>query len=214
MTPTTRDATQATTPGGHARLPARERRALILSAASEVFAEQGFDTATVREIARRSSMTTPILYRHFESKAALHRSVVEGAGASLISTWASTPPVGSTEEVFRQATAPFFEWIESHRAAWSILFVDQPTDPVARATLGAIRASADEAMVRLVALLPITTAEGVSAEVFHRALARQIAGAGNALAAWWWEHQDVPASTVTAMNHALVWDGLSALTDG
>lgn len=214
MPPVTPDVGRATSETGRPRLPAKERREVILRAALHVFAERGFDSATLRAIAQRSASTTPIVYRHFDSKAALHRAVVQNAGASLIAVWASTPPGGSIETVFLQATAPFFLWIENHRAEWSILFVDQPTNAVARATLDAIRGSANEAMGQLIAQLPLTCPQGVADEVFRSALASQITGAGNALSLWWWDHQHVPAASIAAMNHALVWKGLSELTEG
>lgn len=195
------------------RLPAADRRQLILEAATAEFAAEGYDRATLRAIARAASITTPILYRHFGSKVDLHRAVVEHAGRTLISVWASTPPSAEVEAMFLAATRPLFAWISSHRAEWSVLFVDQPADPAAQVSLAAVRTEADAAMRHLLDHLPIAVPEGMSADVFRDALSCQVTATGNALAAWWWQHRDLPADAITAMNHALVWRGLAGLTE-
>ncbi|HJM50254.1 MAG TPA: TetR/AcrR family transcriptional regulator [Alphaproteobacteria bacterium] len=50
------------------RLPPEERRDEILEAAREVFAERGYQKASMREIARRAGITQAALYYHFENK--------------------------------------------------------------------------------------------------------------------------------------------------
>lgn len=46
-------------------------RARLLTVAREVFAEKGYRGATTRDIAERASLTEPMVFRHFGSKAAL-----------------------------------------------------------------------------------------------------------------------------------------------
>ena len=50
------------------RLPPEKRRDEILEAAREVFAERGYQKASMREIARRAGITQAALYYHFENK--------------------------------------------------------------------------------------------------------------------------------------------------
>jgi AcrR family transcriptional regulator len=65
------------------RLPAAERRELILRAATEVFAEAGYRAAKVSEIADRVGVTEPVIFQNFGSKAALFAAVVERAAAEV-----------------------------------------------------------------------------------------------------------------------------------
>ena len=58
-------------------MTAEARREVIEQAALEVFAERGYHGASVDEIARRSGVTPPVVYDHFESKQALHRHMLE-----------------------------------------------------------------------------------------------------------------------------------------
>ncbi|MEU9080132.1 helix-turn-helix domain-containing protein [Kitasatospora sp. NPDC048538] len=67
------------------RLSADERRATILAAATEVFAEHGYGRAKVSEVAARIGVTEPVVFQNFKSKAGLFTAVVAHA-ADLVCT--------------------------------------------------------------------------------------------------------------------------------
>ena len=58
------------------RLPAEKRRALILEAALEVFAEKGFSGARTKDIAARAGVSDALVFRHFHTKAGLYRAAL------------------------------------------------------------------------------------------------------------------------------------------
>ena len=59
------------------RLPRDERRALLLSAALEVFTAAGYHSAAMDEIADRANVSKPVLYQHFPSKLELYLAVLD-----------------------------------------------------------------------------------------------------------------------------------------
>jgi AcrR family transcriptional regulator len=65
---------EGTGPGEHARAHTRQR---IQSVALELFAEQGYDKTSLREIAERLGVTKAALYYHFKSKEDIVSSLVE-----------------------------------------------------------------------------------------------------------------------------------------
>lgn len=65
------------------RLPAAQRRETILRAAAEVFAEAGYRTAKVSDIAARVGVSEPVIFQNFGSKAALFAAVLERAAAEV-----------------------------------------------------------------------------------------------------------------------------------
>jgi AcrR family transcriptional regulator len=65
------------------RLPASERRKIILDAALRTFVESGYHGALMETIAERAHVTKPILYRHFPSKMALLLALLDNAGERL-----------------------------------------------------------------------------------------------------------------------------------
>lgn len=58
------------------RIPAPERRSLILEAARKVFAESGYEGAKTQRIAAQAKVSEALVYRHFPSKLALYRAVL------------------------------------------------------------------------------------------------------------------------------------------
>jgi AcrR family transcriptional regulator len=61
------------------RLPAQERRQVVLETACHVFFKKSYRGATMAEIARESGITEPILYRHFGSKRDLYLACLDEA---------------------------------------------------------------------------------------------------------------------------------------
>jgi len=55
--------------------PSTQQR--ILSTAAKLFAEQGYDAISMRDIAQACEMKAPSLYNHFKDKQALYRAVLK-----------------------------------------------------------------------------------------------------------------------------------------
>jgi AcrR family transcriptional regulator len=66
-----------------ARLPAAQRRSLIVAAALEVFGSGSYAGSTTAEIARAAGVSEPIIYRHFPSKRDLWFACVDEAWSRL-----------------------------------------------------------------------------------------------------------------------------------
>lgn len=61
------------------RLPRAQRRDQILDAAARAFARSGYAATGLDEVAAEAGITRVLLYRHFESKNALYRAVLDRA---------------------------------------------------------------------------------------------------------------------------------------
>ncbi|MFJ5673753.1 TetR/AcrR family transcriptional regulator [Streptomyces sp. NPDC093097] len=110
--------------GGSAAAPApaaADRRRELLATAAEVFAAQGYNATTVRQIADAAGMLAGSLYYHFDSKESM---VDEILAAFLDELWAGYDAVlaaglGPRETVEALVTESFRE-IDRHRAAVAI----------------------------------------------------------------------------------------------
>ncbi|RST16494.1 TetR/AcrR family transcriptional regulator [Streptomyces sp. WAC05374] len=78
-------------------------RRRLLRAASELFAERGYERATVRDIAARAGVNQALLFRHFGSKRALFGQVVSHDGQEQLR---GTPPERLVETVLTSMLAP------------------------------------------------------------------------------------------------------------
>jgi TetR/AcrR family transcriptional regulator len=84
----------------------RETAERILDVAEEVFAEKGFEGATLRDVAGAVGLRTPSLYNHFASKDALYAAVLErGIGPllrALLENAHSEQPGGDPDQLVAQ----------------------------------------------------------------------------------------------------------------
>jgi len=65
------------------RLDPADRRAQIIDAAAGAFVARGFVATPIADVADRAGVTVRIVYRHFRSKDALYRAVLERTVARL-----------------------------------------------------------------------------------------------------------------------------------
>ena len=59
------------------RMSGQERRSQLLDVGREVFAERGFEGASIEEIAQRANITKPVVYEHFGGKEGLYAVIVD-----------------------------------------------------------------------------------------------------------------------------------------
>lgn len=183
---------------------------MILCAAGTVFAANGYDQASMREIARTASITTPVLYDHFQSKIDLYLAVVRQHTENLVANWSDHTGTSSPAELFKQTATTFFSWIRRNETSWRILFLDNPRDHEAVRAHRQVRDLVTEAMAGLVEGLPSGDHAGpIDAARFDRAVAAQLTGACNALVTWWWDNRDISTEAIVQLNYDLMWHGLS-----
>ncbi len=97
----------------------------ILLACGEVFARRGFAAATLAELAEAAGFAAPSLYRYFESKEEIFRSLVEMLAAEMEATFAEpvdrSLPLGGRILALLRAQVRV---AETHRSAFEVL--DKP----------------------------------------------------------------------------------------
>jgi AcrR family transcriptional regulator len=118
MTPTDQPTTEQ-------RLPTRDA---LLKAAKELFAEKGAEGVSTREIALRANVNNGLIHRHFRTKDALLREVLESLSAEI-----SAEDDGGEESAI---LIRFFQAVRERETYWKLLarsILDgQPVDRVQR----------------------------------------------------------------------------------
>ena len=101
------------------------RREQLLDAATQVFAERGYEGARVEQIADAAQVSPGLLYRHFEGKQELYAEILQLANRELMEhlAQAAAPKRPSSERV-REGLDAFFTFVEDHRALWQMLMKD------------------------------------------------------------------------------------------
>jgi AcrR family transcriptional regulator len=198
------------------RLTAAERREVIELAAMEVFAEHGYHGAAMDEIARRSGVTPPVVYDHFESKSALHRRLLERTRDELLAMWRENlAGAGTLEEQIVQAFNAWARYVETHPYAPSMFFRETTGIPEVRAMHRELASDANNALVEILGALPGSAHLQAEDSALAFAMAAEVIRGGlTELAIWWREHPEVSRDQIvgTAMN--TVWIGFERVSSG
>ncbi len=70
-----------------------QRQRCLIDAATEVFAEKGYDAATTREVAVRADCSEGLIHRYFGGKSGLLMAILERKADSVIDTSAEAMPM-------------------------------------------------------------------------------------------------------------------------
>ncbi|HWN32702.1 MAG TPA: TetR/AcrR family transcriptional regulator [Pseudonocardia sp.] len=189
------------------RVSRGERERQILDAASAVFAERGYQAASMDAVAERVGVTKPVLYDHFGSKEGLLLACIARARTELLEvTTAAAAGASSPEDMVRRGFRAFFDFLDAQGAAATLLYEEAatPVGPAAEALEG-IRNQQTEFVTGLLrAQTP--TADPRRVEAY----AQVIVGASERLALWRGRRGDVSAEQATEFLMDLVWPGLAA----
>lgn len=194
------------------RMAAAERREVIEQAAMEVFTERGYHGTSVDEIARRSGVTPPVLYDHFESKLALHRRLLERTRDELLAMWRAA--LAGEEPLSVRVPRSIDTWaryVEAHPYAARMFFFDTSGDPAVR---NVHREVASGGLGQLGGIMAAQAGgEPLPAHIFE--MASEVMRAGLAgLAIWWLDHPEVSRAEIVFVAVNTVWVGLERALAG
>src|ERR687892_2651585 len=107
---------------GRKRMRAPERREQLLQVARRVFAERGYHSVTMDDVAREAGVPKPILYDHFPSKRDLYRGLLEADLATLRSEirTAIENSKGNRERI-RASFQAYFDFVDREGEGFRLL---------------------------------------------------------------------------------------------
>ena len=204
-------------PKTRTRLPAAERRARILEAAKQTFADRGYQEASIAEISKAAGISPAVVYDHFDSKAELQIILLERETEALLG-FVGAALQGAPEalpERMRAGVDAFFLFVEEHTYAWRMLFRDPPSDPAVTATYHKIHAMATGGIALfLEASAPEEMLAQRDSARDLEMFAQLLKMAQNGLASWWWEHREVPREVLVDRMLEFCWVGLERVAGG
>jgi AcrR family transcriptional regulator len=202
-------ATRSRDRGGRPRrrLPTERRRETLTHAASELFAERGYDHVTLDEVAARAGVTKVIVYRHFGSKKALYLTLLASHRDELLQTLAEgmevkRPLAQRVEEV----ADSWFGYVQANPFAWRMLFQDATGDPEIKAFHARMRDTARAAIAGLLEAERSLDLEPAMIEPVAELLRSGMTG----LALWWLDHAEAKQATLVKTMIQTTWQGLAS----
>lgn len=174
------------------RLPGAERREVILESAARLFGERGYSGTTLNDVAAKSKVTKPVLYRHFDSKKALYLALLERHRDDLPRFFEAVPPDLPFEQRVEAILEAWFAYVSEHGYAWRMLFRDTGGDAEIHAFR---RGNYDRAREVLAGF--IAGQRGIPRKEVEP-LAEFLRAGGAGLALWSLDHPEVSRATLIA----------------
>jgi AcrR family transcriptional regulator len=197
------------------RMPAAERREVLLGAALEAFAERGFHEVTLEEVAARAGVSKALIYEHFASKRDLTRALLDTYVHELLGRLADAIATAEPgEERMRTGVDAVLRFVEERPGAWRMLFRNSG-DPDIADLFGALQAEAAGAIAS--AMAADATEVGMATPPSPsqiEMLAQQLSGAVQSIATWWTDNPAVTRPEVLEMVMDFCWLGFQRLGEG
>src|SRR5437764_10868203 len=111
-------------PRARVRMTGRERREQLVQIGRALFAEKGFDGASIEEIAARANVSKPVVYEHFGGKEGLYAVVVDREMSDLLARLTRSLASGHPRELAEQAALALLTYIEEETDGFRILSRD------------------------------------------------------------------------------------------
>ncbi|MBA8822806.1 AcrR family transcriptional regulator [Saccharopolyspora lacisalsi] len=189
------------------RMTGEERRQQLLDIARALFAEKGFDGASIEEIAHRADVSKPVVYEHFGGKEGIYAVVVDREMRNLLDLIVSALSAGHPRELLEQAACALLDYIDTSTDGFRILVRDSPV----ASTTGTFSSLLNDIASQVEHIFGLQfSAKGYDpklAPLYSQALVGMVALTGQ----WWLEVRKPKRDEVAAHLVNLAWNGLSHL---
>jgi len=181
----------------------------MLTVAEEVFAELGYQAASMDEISNRVGVSKPMLYEYFGSKEGLFGACAARARTQLLEvTRGAVAQATSARDAMWRGHLAFFEFVDAHAQAWSVM-LDESL--IGREPGGGAIEAIRRQQTGFIAEVLGSFKPGVDAQTVQ-ACAQMLVGAAERLAVWRAAHREVSPEQATRYLMDLCWPGLDGLT--
>lgn len=190
------------------RMTGEERRQQLLDVARSLFAEKGFDGASVEEIAHRANVSKPVVYEHFGGKEGVYAVVVDREMHYLLSQMTTAlAEQAHPRLLLERAAVALLDYVEGSADGFRILV---RASPVASST-GTFSSLLNDIASQVEDILGVQfSSSGYDpklAALYSQALVGMVALTGQ----WWLDSRKPRKAEVAAHLVNLSWNGLSHL---
>jgi AcrR family transcriptional regulator len=196
------------TPRARVRMTGRERREQLIDIGRALFAERGFDGASIEEIAARAGVSKPVVYEHFGGKEGLYAVVVDREMTDLLDRLTRALSAGTPRTLAEQAALALLTYIEEQTDGFRILSRD--TTPAG--TSGGAFSSLLNDVANQVEYVMVREFGRRGIDTEYAAMYAQMLVGMVAVTGTWWLEERRPAREVVAAHIVnLGWNGLAHL---
>ncbi len=195
------------TNGKQRRLSGSERRAQLIEIGRTVFAQRGYEAASMEEIADRAKVSKPVVYEHFGGKEGLYAVIVDRGMDYVVRRIVEAIGSGSARERLERATLAFLNYVKDHPDGFAVLSQDSPV----ASTRGRLSSLLNDLAERVGDIFATTFKEAgfesKTAPIYAHALVGMVTFVGK----WWTDVRKPAVEEVAKHVVALAWMGLRRL---
>jgi AcrR family transcriptional regulator len=197
-------------------MSAAQRREVIERVATEVFAERGYQGASIDEIARRSEVSAPVVYDHFASKQDLYERLLVRTRDELLEMWREQLSSAEPAAVrIPRAIEAWAAYVESHPHASRMYFREATGVPEVQAFQRELHAQARSALGAILGRETGAARLAGSEDAEALEMAAEVMRSGlTGLALWWGEHPHVARERIVATAVNVLWVGFERARRG
>ena len=189
------------------RMTSAERREQLIEIARRLFAERGFDGASIEEIAARAEVSKPVVYEHFGGKEGLYAVVVDREVRTLLDSMRASLTSGHPRELLEQAAFALLDYIEDSSDGFRILVRDSPLGSSTGSFVSIIGDVATRVEHILAAEFKSRGFDSKAAPMYAQMLVGMVGTTGQ----WWLDARKPSKEVVAAHLVNLAWHGLSGM---
>ena len=193
--------------GARARMRSAERREQLISISRGLFAERGYDGASIEEIASRAEVSKPVVYEHFGGKEGLYAVVVDREVRSLLTMMQAALTAGQPRMLLEQAAMALLDYIEQTPDGFRILVRDSPIGSASGSFVSIIGDIASRVEHILAAEFKSRGYDAKAAPMYAQMLVGMVGTTGQ----WWLDERKPSKEQVAAHLVNLAWHGLAGL---
>jgi AcrR family transcriptional regulator len=189
------------------RLTASARRAQLIEVGRTVFAERGYEAASVEEIAERAKVSKPIVYEHFGGKEGLYAVVVDREMERVVALISEAISSGTPRERLEQAALVFLTYVKDEPDGFAVLSRDAPVTTASGGMSGLLNEVADRVGSVFASAFKEAGFDQKASPIYAHALVGMVTFVGQ----WWTESRKPSVDQVASHLAALAWMGLRHL---
>jgi len=187
------------------RMTGRQRREQLLQIGRGLFAEKGFESVSVEEIATRADVSKPVVYEHFGGKEGLYAVIVDREVESLLGALTGALSTrGHPKELVERAAMALLGYIEDSPDGFKMLVRDSPVAQASGTFSSLIGDVATQVEGLLAAQFKKRGLDPAVAPIYSRMLVGMVALTGQ----HWADVREPSKEAVAAHLVNLAWNGL------
>ncbi|MDA0250477.1 MAG: TetR/AcrR family transcriptional regulator [Actinomycetota bacterium] len=181
-----------------------ERRHQLINIARTLFAERGYESTSVEEVAQRAGVSKPVVYEHFGGKEGLYAVVVDREMSALLDGITSSLTNNRYRPRVETVVLALLTYVEERTDGFRLLLRDSP----AAISSGTYSSLINDAVSQVSSILAGDFSRRGLDPDLAPLYAQALVGSVTMTAQWWLDAREPKKEVVAAHLVNMMWNGL------